>query len=92
MESAINQRAVGMLANATAYFTGGGIVDGVFDSAFDADMGGMIERMAPQFQVLTASLPALSHGMHVTINNNEYAIGGIQPDGVGITKLILTEL
>ncbi|MEW6612702.1 MAG: hypothetical protein AB1409_08175 [Pseudomonadota bacterium] len=66
---------------------GGVSVRGIFDNAFVEQLG--VEGLRPTFTAPTASLPAVSHGTVVTINAVSYRSIGVQPDGTGVTLLIL---
>lgn len=62
----------------------------IFDHAFIEDLA--IEGEAPILHCKSADLPGnLAHGDAVTVATASYTIVGIQPDGTGVTILILEE-
>lgn len=86
LETRVNAAVDRHLANATADFGGGLTVDGLFDMAFVDQLG--VEGLRPAFSVRDAALPAVAHGMPVTIAAVAYRVTGIQPDA-GRTTLLL---
>jgi hypothetical protein len=67
----------------------GGIesVDGIFDHQFVEVMG--IESVRPVFTCAESDLESVAHGNILTLNSIDYKVAGIQPDGTGLTSLIL---
>jgi hypothetical protein len=66
-----------------------GIFDDEFASAVEGEMG--IESTVPQVQVKSADVSSATHGELMTINSVVYKIIGIQPDGTGMTLLLLSK-
>jgi hypothetical protein len=66
-----------------------GIFDAEFSSAVEGEMG--IESTVPQVQVKTTDVPGIAHNATMTINTIVYNVIGIQPDGTGMTLLLLSE-
>ncbi len=65
---------------------------GVFDDAYTAAQGGevMVASSTPQIQYETAKInPAPRYGERLTVKGQDYTIVGIQPDGTGVTTLML---
>lgn len=62
---------------------------GIFDNAFGAAFGGLIDGSGPMVR-LPSSI-AVSRGNPVIINATNYVVTGIEPDGTGITTLRLDE-
>lgn len=65
---------------------------GIFDDAFYAAQGGEVSVAGsqPQLQYPTASIPDEPiYGEGIQVNGKEYSITSIQPDGTGITTLML---
>ena len=87
IESLVNQRALGMLANAMADF-GGAAVQGVFDArpalAFD-----QVQVSNPQFRCLSALVPSVGEGDAVTINAVAYTVASIEHDATGMARIEL---
>ena len=69
-------------------------IDGIFTDAFEVDDPNTdisVQSLAPVIQVKTKDIPnnKIRPGDWVTINSIEYFIKDDQPDGTGITNLIL---
>lgn len=81
IEASINQRALGMLANADADFGGGLVVSGIFDAApivsFD------VQSNSPQFQCLESLVSSVVRGAAVAINGTNFTIQNKTPDKTG---------
>lgn len=76
--------ATEMADNATI---GGATVAGIFDNQFVEVHG--IEGVRPVFTCDEDDVSSLSHGSSLTIKSTSYKVAGIQPDGTGLTSLIL---
>jgi hypothetical protein len=66
-----------------------GIFDDEFSSAVQGEMG--IESTVPQVLVKTSDVVGIAHADLMTINSTVYKVIGIQPDGTGMTMLLLSE-
>ena len=66
-----------------------GVFDAEFSSAVEGEMG--IESTVPQVLVKTSDVSGAVHGQAMTINSVVYQIIGIQPDGTGMTSILLSE-
>lgn len=66
-----------------------GIFDAPFSSAVEGEMG--IESTLPQVLVKTGDVPNIAHAETMTINSVVYNVIGIQPDGTGMTLILLSE-
>lgn len=87
LEARVNAAACARLANASADFGGGAVVDGIFDNAYaSADMMAGTE---PVFQAETASVSAVTRGSAITINGTAYLVRIREDDGTGWTVLLL---
>ncbi len=77
--------AVDVLYNAATF-------QGIFDDGFidSADDGIAVESTAPQVQVKTSDVVGALHDETMTINSIDYKIIGIQPDGTGMTLILLS--
>jgi hypothetical protein len=73
-----------MADNATI---GASTIAGIFDNQFVEVHG--IEGMRPVFTCAEANVASIAHGDALTINATSYKVAGIQPDGTGLTSLIL---
>ena len=72
-------------------------VDGIYDVQYvdilDGETGAPIEGRRRTFQCRTADLPAdAAHGDRLVIGTAHYTIRGRQPDGDGVTLLVLEEV
>lgn len=63
-------------------------VSGKFDRPFSQEFG-YIEGNKPTFTCVAADVSTVVHGTALTVNSTEYAVVGVQPDGTGMTVLIL---
>jgi hypothetical protein len=88
IENLVNQRAVGMLANAEADFGGGLIVSGVFDAS-PVQLFDVVDAVRPQFRCLASLVATVTEGDSVTINAVSYKVANVDPDGTGMTTLVL---
>ncbi len=66
-----------------------GIFDDEFTSAVEGEMG--IESSVPQVLVKTSDVPNVAHNETMTINSVVYNVIGIQPDGTGMTLILLSQ-
>lgn len=65
------------------------IGSGLFDRAY-AGVGDIpVESYSPAVTCRSADVAELEHGDSVTVDGSDYTIRSIQPDGTGITVLIL---
>ena len=64
---------------------------GIFDNDFlavDLDES-EVESTEPTLLARTADVPNLAHGDSLTISSTSYTVRGIQPDGTGMTQIML---
>ncbi len=66
-----------------------GIFDNEFLQALEDNIG--VETTHPQGQFKTSDVSSAVHGDTMTINSVVYNIIGIQPDGTGMTLILLSE-
>lgn len=65
-------------------------VRGIFDSSYVAEGGGMgMSSTVPVFMLPTASIPANPVGLLLVVGGVTYAVAVPEPDGTGVTVLIL---
>lgn len=62
-------------------------VDGIFDKDY-VEING-VESYSPVFDCATPDVSDATHGAKLTINSVVYTVRGVQPDGTGMTRLIL---
>lgn len=72
----------------------GGDVTVIFDQAYIASMGGQIDSTEPTCLLLSSDVTThnITHGTPITINGVAYAVRGLQPDGTGLTALLLEDV
>lgn len=68
---------------------GGAVVQVVFDDAHQDALGGAFEASGPTALGVSAELSALGHGSEIQINAASWRVVGVQPDGTGMTRLLL---
>lgn len=88
LESRVNSAGITALNNCVATVSGNSVL-GIFDEAYTDPMG--IAGSSPALTVKSADIPALAFGAAVVVNSINYTVASIQPDGTGITRLILQE-
>ncbi len=70
-----------------------GTIQGIFDNEFIASVEGEvgIESTIPQVLVKSSDVASASHDDTMTIDSVVYNIIGIQPDGTGLTLILLSQ-
>lgn len=68
-------------------------LDGLFDDAFEAisPVTGAVELTRPQFVCRAADVAALRQNDWLEVGTVAYRIVGIEPDGTGVTRLLLSK-
>jgi hypothetical protein len=67
---------------------GSSVVSGIFDAA-EADTFGLVANIKPVLTVASKDVPTAAVGTAVVIGTTAYTIAELQPDGTGITRLML---
>ncbi len=67
---------------------GATVVTGIFDNA-EADTFGIVANTRSVLTVATEDIPAAAVGTTVVVDGTTYTIAELQPDGTGITRLML---
>lgn len=88
IESATAASAVAAFSNCTAT-VGGVAMNGIFDDAYIDPLG--IAGSQPSLLCKSADVSGAAQGAAVVVNAVSYTVGSIQPDGTGITRLLLQE-
>ena len=76
----------------TAATFAGGTVNGIFDNDFievETGAGVGVALQQPRFICRTADVSSAAEGNAITIGGTAYTIRIVQPDGTGMTTLIL---
>ena len=89
IEARINAAALAKLANCTATVAGV-VVAGIFDNSY-ADIYSM-DGLAPSMQCATSDVSTAMRGTAVVVNSVSYTVAGIEPDGTGMTRLVLEKV
>ena len=77
-------------ALAVSATVGGATVSGIFDRPYKEDE--MVAGYAPVLYCKTSAVTAVVEGTAVVIGGVNYEVAGIQPDGTGVTGLVLQDL
>ena len=75
----------------TAVWNGTTTVSGLFNNGFVAAQDGQIgvESAGPTFTCRSADVSGLVHGHTLLIDSVTYVVRGHQPDGTGMTEIVL---
>jgi hypothetical protein len=67
-------------------------IKGIFDNTFTQDDQGavQVDTKNPQVLVKSSDVTGLAHGDTMTVNSIAYKVRSIQPDGTGVTNVLLT--
>ncbi len=65
------------------------VIDGIFDAQYIEPSTGVVEDSGPVFTCATSSVPNAAHGDELVIGGTTYVVRGVQPDGTGVTVLVL---
>lgn len=88
LESRLNDRIIGRLANATA-LVGGREVPVIFDTPYADAFDDHIDTAAPQCLGDSAALGTLQRDDTLRIDGRPYRVQRAEPDGTGLTRLLL---
>lgn len=88
IETATAASVVAALANATATLSVGGSAEGIFDAP-SAEAFGLVSGRARSFTGKTTDLSAVTVGSTLTIGGTAYTVAGLEPDGTGMTRVVL---
>lgn len=86
IETALAATCLGALANATATIAGV-VIDGVFDAGYRDTLG--IANSSPTFRCAAADVADIASNTTVTIAGTAYRLRAKEPDGQGLTVLVL---
>lgn len=89
IETATAANAVAALANCTATIGAVSGVPGIFDDAYTDQLG--ISGSTPALLCASTDVASAAYGASVTIGAVSYTVHAIQPDGIGMTRLLLQE-
>lgn len=93
LEDRLNAAALAKLANCTATVGGGAAISGIFDAAYLDALG--MSGSKPSLSCASADVSTAAQGTAVVVTYKavvtNYTVCGIQPDGTGMTRLLLQE-
>lgn len=91
LESRVNNAVFARLANAAVAVDGGQVVGGIFDDGYAVGAVGPLGMGAsqPSLLVPASAVPAGVVGKQASVNGVGYFIAASEPDGTGITRLLL---
>lgn len=62
----------------------------IFDNAYrEALDGHVVEGTMPTVLAVASEIPSVEHGQSLVVNATTYTVRGIEPDGVGMVRLML---
>ncbi len=61
----------------------------IFDNGYAGALGDRLESALPQAVASSADVTDITHGSACTVGGVDYVVTGLQPDGTGMTTLIL---
>jgi hypothetical protein len=86
LAASLNAVALAAFTNAVLRWTGGQ-ADVLFDLAYLDTMG--MANNAPRVRALSSAVDGLDAGAAVTVDAVAYTVQAVEPDGLGMTTLIL---
>lgn len=93
LESRVSGAVFAHLSNAVAIFDGGREVAGIFDQAYAlSNVGIGMAGVQPVFTTATAEIVGEAVGQTLWINSMAYVVAAHEPDGTGISRLLLEAL
>lgn len=88
IEAATVTNTLAALANCTATVGAVSGVEGIFDNAYQ-DAFGIVASPQPSLLIASSSAASAAVGDSVVANSTTYTVAEIQPDGTGMTRLLL---
>ena len=89
LEASVNHAVMAHLSNAAATLNGVEVV-GMFDNSYHAgDIGIGMASTQPAFTTLTANVVGEAVGQLLTIHGTGYYVAAHEPDGTGMSLLLL---
>lgn len=93
LEARANAAVLRSLSNATASIGGGDPVAGIFESPFAVGaVGAGMAGSQPTFTTAAHLLPPEAEGISLECNGVSYVIAATEPDGAGMTRVLLEVL
>ena len=89
LEARVNADVIKHLANAVADLGYGVTVEGIFDNAYLDALG--FSGATPVFNCISSAVSGVAQGDAVAIGGINYTVIRIEPDGIGMMRLVLQE-
>ena len=80
----------GVIAQGGTCTLNGVSAEGIFDNGYNASFG--MDGTQPSLLVKSSDASGAVRGTAVVVNSVSYTVQGIEPDGTGMTKLILEKV
>ncbi len=89
-QNRLNQAVVAHMANVEAV-VGGNALDVIFDNGYALGNVGLLGMATsqPSITLKTSDVPANPVGSAVTVGSVAYVVGAHEPDGTGLSRLVL---
>ena len=87
------KNAMGQTVNLDTGTLAGTEITAIFTEPFEAvnQFDGSIESSGPSLDCATVDVALVQHNQALRVNNRDYIVTGIQPEGTGWTRLFLRE-
>ena len=89
LQQRLNGAVLQRLADSQAVVNGGAPIAVIFDAPYAAPFDGQIDSSAPVCTGASSDLAGLQRGDAITINGVDYRVSAAEPDGTGLTRLVL---
>jgi hypothetical protein len=87
LETRANDAVLWHLSNAAATLPSTAVVRGIFDNGYSEVLG--VAGSEPSFTARTSDVSGLSYGSVINIGGNNHTVRVVEPDGTGLTRLVL---
>jgi hypothetical protein len=87
----LNRAVVSRLSTNEVIIVGGSVVDAIFDNGYALGNVGLMGMASsqPAITLKTSDVPANPVGSAVTVGSVAYVVGAHEPDGTGLSRLVL---
>lgn len=89
LQTRVNDAVARHLADVTADFGAGRLVDGLFVAPYAEAFGGIVSGCQPAFEAGATALAGIASGTTVTIGGTAYIVTVVHPDASGWVRLDL---
>lgn len=91
IQARIASATIRHLADATADFGGGVLIDGIYRNPYAEAFGGIVSGSNPSFEALSGALSGIARGASVSVHGKAYTVVKIDRNREGVTLLELEE-